>query len=1305
MKKFNKFIALALSAALLCAALPATAQEGDSETAETAVSEEVSLHEETEELAEVIEDANEPIFGDTESDYPYTEQPVGEDEYITNTYGYPIYGDPYNTKKVKQGVEYSASKKKLNDAFWLRDSDLFGVWDEQSGTWSTPSKLDYEAYPEMSRIEAAAKAGNYEQAKLAYYNYYVERENNLNRSKDTSDSTADRITADLLCKNFMYNAMSGISPVGIMDVGNSKQYRGVDVSATVTKYLGTREYLAFLVVATDKNGDWAEFDSKEGENAPYLKLRVDGAEKIIYPTADTNIKAGDNKSKTYGSDTTLTAREDEFGTTTYSHDGLTDITHIFVNSNTSRIYLKFNISDLKSGDTIEAATLNLCGNNMVDGQSRETVVFYSDESTWDEETLTYANATAQVIYSYDQAKSWYWNQPISAGYRYQEELLRFNTWFDKLVKLYNYTGDEKYAYTAIRQFMDYINVRGDDICWLKSLDVAVRTQCMPDLWMQLLGSQYMSPEIFTAFMKWCYVQANGAKYFTRTGNWGTSESLGLYTVTINYPEFKDSQEWLDRVRVRYESLSNEMTRADYSCTELSLGYTDYTLTTLLDAKTAAEDLGIDFNKYSPYTQKTLDNIEHLGLFMYWSSLPGVSDNQVGDGYSHRGNFKTRMESLGNWFNNPQLKYAASDGDEGHEPEFTSTMFPVGLKAVMRTNWSDKAMYFYTDVDGGVGNHSHPDDNSITVAAYGQYLLVDPLYGTYSASAAKTWLTSSIAHNEVVMNGKNQSYNKSTAVGSIPRWETNNTYDFVTGSAKAVPDATEYRRSTFFYRDKLFIVNDYLVPNASNASKSNKYVQAWHYLPEAGITMDEDTKTVKTNFLGANIQVVPIGAEKLDRAENMDGLYSEGQGSILDAKYTEYEKNVVGNAVFNTLLLPENTGEDYEVSAGELKLEGLDETRASAMEIYITSKVTGEMTRYIYYILNDKDKKGTVTVDDFTTDASMLFAEMDYKGNIQYIALQDASMLSCGSKQIFRSDNEIKEFAAKWNGGYLFADSSVISPASLKSNNVRLYSCGKDVQEVKVNGEQTAVSKVDDYIYFGTAPTSAPGATPKPTAVPTKPPVTHGGGGGGGGGYIPPANAVTPKPSATNEPEPTAEPGENPTLGKMNEALKAEIENHWARKEIESLYEKGIINGRTETSFGLESQITRAEFITLLVRAKNLEPQSYSGIFKDVSADDWYADYIEAAYRGKIFEGLGENAEPNSSITREQMAKMLAALCSDGDGDDEFTDSDKISEWAREAVKKTARAGIMQGRSNGEFAPGDSAKRCEAFAVIYRLINQ
>lgn len=1212
-----------------------------------------------------------------------------ENGYIVSTYGYTLKGDPYNIKPVKQGIEYSAGNKKLHASYSLDDAHLFGQWD--GSAWAVQPKLDYDNYADLAEVETAAKAGDYEEAKLQLYNYYILKERKLNRAKSTTSSKKDDITADLLMKNFMYNDRSGIIPAELMNVGNTPSYISGDVTSVLTKYLGIRKYLTFWVMATDKNGDSAVFNSKEaGENVPYLQVKVNGTDKVFYPTDDSMIKAAGNKNNNYGSETELVAHE----------DGI-DETKTLVNDETSRIYLKFDVSELVKGDTISAATFNIYGHNVTADKEKEVVLFYSDDSSWEENKITYSNATAQIAFSYDQSDSWEWNQPTNGGYRYQEELLRFDTWFDKLVKMYNVTGDEKYAYTALRLFTDYLYVRGDDPCWLKSLDVAVRSQVMPSYLMQLIESEYMNPDIFTGIIKWMYVQGYCASFFTRGTNWGLSETWGLFTIAVNFPEFTASQSWIDRVRTRYESLSSSMIKDDYSCTELSLGYTDYTIATAVGAKDAADEIG--YTEY-PYTQKTIDNIEGWGLFEYYTSMPGVRDNQVGDGYSYRGDFKSRMMYLGQWLNNDELMYAATDGKEGTPPSFTSKLFPDGKKVIMRTGWGDNDMYLFTDADGGVGTHSHPDDNAIVVMAHGQYLLVDPLYGTYSGSSIASWLTSTKAHNLVTVNGASQAYNKSSAVGKSERWETNNSYDFSTLDSPATTGISSYKRSILFIRNNFWLVNDYLVPTNGN---TNTYVQSWHYLPEAEPSLDSETKISRTNMPEVNIQVVPVKPEEFSRSELADGYYSEGQGSILSAKYTEYEKKQSGTAVFNTVLMPENRGENFDIVTSPITIDGMSETDASAYEIYMTDKTTGKVNHYQYYLLHNSAKKAAVQIDNHKTDASMLFVELNEDGSTKYAVAQDASYIQNTLKNsyVFKSDKETAEIAVELSGNIYSIDSSVVSADDLKNGNVQVNASGHTIKKVLLNNAETSYKQVGDNLYFGDAP-SDDDPTPTPTVKPTTAPVHAGGsGGGGGGGSSTPSK--TPVPSVT--PSPTPEPDNKPQASEKPDEMSTEMQNeiagHWAEKEIRKLYSDGIVKGNNDGLLALNDNITRAEFAALLVRVKNLSIPEYKNVFSDVTSDDWYAGYIQAAYDNGIMRGSDGKAEPNKYITREEMAVMLSSAADKASADIDFADNTQISEWAEDAVKKVYGSGLMNGRENNMFAPKENAKRSEAFVIMYRIINQ
>lgn len=115
---------------------------------------------------------------------PETGEPTtDENGYITSTYGYGIHSDPFNTKQVLEGKEYSAGNKHLHDPYWLKDENLFGKWNSDSESWEIPSKFDYDNYPGLADVEMSAKNGDYESAKLALYNYYILLERERGRKK------------------------------------------------------------------------------------------------------------------------------------------------------------------------------------------------------------------------------------------------------------------------------------------------------------------------------------------------------------------------------------------------------------------------------------------------------------------------------------------------------------------------------------------------------------------------------------------------------------------------------------------------------------------------------------------------------------------------------------------------------------------------------------------------------------------------------------------------------------------------------------------------------------------------------------------------------------------------------------------------------------------------------------------------------------------------------------------------------------------------------------------------------------------
>ncbi|TVY00405.1 S-layer homology domain-containing protein [Cohnella terricola] len=174
---------------------------------------------------------------------------------------------------------------------------------------------------------------------------------------------------------------------------------------------------------------------------------------------------------------------------------------------------------------------------------------------------------------------------------------------------------------------------------------------------------------------------------------------------------------------------------------------------------------------------------------------------------------------------------------------------------------------------------------------------------------------------------------------------------------------------------------------------------------------------------------------------------------------------------------------------------------------------------------------------------------------------------------------------------------------------------------------------------------------------------------------------------------------------------ADTKGHWAEEAIAALTAKTILNGVSKAEFAPRKPVTRAEFAAMLVRALGLRDGGAPAAFGDVKPGAWYADPVRIAAQYWIVEGSSDGTfRPGATITREQMAVMVArALAlrpSAGPAKDlpALRDKDKLQSWSKEAVDAVLRAGIMEGKSSGLFAPGDSATRAEAAVLLERLLK-
>lgn len=238
-------------------------------------------------------------------------------------------------------------------------------------------------------------------------------------------------------------------------------------------------------------------------------------------------------------------------------------------------------------------------------------------------------------------------------------------------------------------------------------------------------------------------------------------------------------------------------------------------------------------------------------------------------------------------------------------------------------------------------------------------------------------------------------------------------------------------------------------------------------------------------------------------------------------------------------------------------------------------------------------------------------------------------------------------------------------------------------------------------------------------LPGKKPTTSGGGGGGGGGGGSPSK---PSHSTTTDGSSSAItfPAETITGNKLEQNKVPEIkvsfsdvpDIHWAKANIENLAKKGILNGTGEGTFEPERQITRAEFVKIVVSAFGITGTPDSRLaFNDCKVEDWFYPYVDAGIANKLVSGVThEEFCPNNSIMRQDAAVILDNLLlhlkhkMTMGAEVSFSDAMDISPYAKDAVRILVGAKVISGMEDGSFNPKGALTRAQAATLIVNTLN-
>ena len=164
---------------------------------------------------------------------------------------------------------------------------------------------------------------------------------------------------------------------------------------------------------------------------------------------------------------------------------------------------------------------------------------------------------------------------------------------------------------------------------------------------------------------------------------------------------------------------------------------------------------------------------------------------------------------------------------------------------------------------------------------------------------------------------------------------------------------------------------------------------------------------------------------------------------------------------------------------------------------------------------------------------------------------------------------------------------------------------------------------------------------------------------------------------------------------------------WASDAINKMADNGIVAGDGNGKFRPNDTMTRDEFVKMIVSAANVYDDNAECEFTDCLKTDWFYGYIASAYNRGIVKGISDDEfGVGQKLTRQDMA-VLCRRAKYGElnavrSAEQFTDDEKIADYAKDIVYELYCAGMINGMGDGRFEPLGTATRAQGAMIIYNL---
>jgi uncharacterized heparinase superfamily protein len=587
-----------------------------------------------------------------------------------------------------------------------------------------------------------------------------------------------------------------------------------------------------------------------------------------------------------------------------------------------------------------------------------------------------------------------WNRnPISSP----EWLWRLHRhqWWPILGLAYRLTGEERYAREFVKQMLSWIisnpmlkrkNERS--FAW-RLMECGMR---MHVSWIPSFGLFFESPvfdrKAKITMLRSIYDHAQFLASFKTSQNHLLRESNGLAAVSVYFPEFRQSQRWLQTALNRLDAELKSQINPDGFHFELSTGYQ----WVVIDEFEKTHALLNIANRSLP-TENISARLEKMYNVLAYISRPDGSLPEVNDGFIRWP--IDRLVNAGKQFRRSDFNYIGTNGKRGNVPQITSVAFENAGYYIMRSDWSQNANYLLFDSGPYNGYHAHEDKLSVEVFAFGTPFIVDSGSYTYeNTDPYRAYFVGSESHNTLMVDECSQirrwradGLTARKSSGDQAVWIHRPGFDYAAGIyedgygrfALRKPEHPDIIKDVIHARKILFVRPDYwIIIDEIQAQKPHNYQLLFHGHPESEIYVEaEKAAIIKSKRNSACVYLIPAEIEKIQIDKKtgcetpIQGWYSVDHHYKTPSTALIYEIKNTESTIITTLVFP-HKGTPLK---NPVKIMSLDVSEGGGIA-YIVDIEKG--TDYLMV----SNHKGLKKFGDFQAYGTVAGFRLDKKGKIR-----------------------------------------------------------------------------------------------------------------------------------------------------------------------------------------------------------------------------------------------------------------------------------------------------------------------------------